>query len=156
MTATSSHPATSWQPVPDLSRVVDITTPGLDSLHAHDLRRIAEKEAQLSGVKHDAAKPRWDCVPWAALEQLVAVMTFGAEKYGRYNYRGGMAYSRLFAAALRHLTAWEGGADSDPESGLPHLAHAAACVLMLLDLAQLELPEDDRWTKPPPSSSPGC
>ena len=59
-----------------------------------------------------------------------------------------MAYGRLFAAAMRHLWEWKRGNNTDYETGLPHLAHAAACCLMLLDLEKLGIGEDDRWTQP--------
>ncbi len=39
---------------------------------------------------------------------------------------------RYFDAAQRHLIAWYLGESNDPESGLPHLAHCACCILYLL------------------------
>ena len=42
-------------------------------------------------------------------------------------------WSRLLGAALRHLFAWGAGKGKDDETGRSHLAHAAACVLFLLD-----------------------
>jgi hypothetical protein len=41
---------------------------------------------------------------------------------------------RYFDAAQRHLWAWWEGEARDPESGLPHLAHAVACLLFVLAL----------------------
>lgn len=98
-------------------------------------------------AKHDQRKPALDLVPPAALEAVAEVLTFGAEKYGRHNWRrsGGLEWSRLQAAALRHLVAFGRGEDLDPESGLPHLAHAGCCVLMLLEYQQGGEGIDDRW-----------
>lgn len=76
-------------------------------------------------------------------------MTFGAAKYGSHNWRGGMAWGRLAAAAFRHMAAWCRGEDTDAESGLSHLAHAAACVLMLLECTARDVGEDDRPTSTP-------
>ncbi len=58
-----------------------------------------------SGVKHDQGKPRMDLLDADASEGLAAVLTFGANKYAAYNWRGGLQYSRLIAALLRHLMA---------------------------------------------------
>lgn len=96
-------------------------------------------------VKHDEDKPRMDLLPMEALELVAKVLTFGAKKYGDHNWRKGMKWGRLHAAALRHLSAWARGMDLDDESGLPHLAHAACCLLFLLAYHHTHAGEDDRW-----------
>lgn len=98
--------------------------------------------------KHDGEKVRLELVPFTALFAVGDAFTYGAKKYADHNYRLGMKWSRLLGAALRHLAAWGAGEDHDPESGLPHLAHAGACVLMLLDAELQRLGTDDRWRKP--------
>jgi|SRR3989304_1873851 len=85
------------------------------------------------GVKRDALKARLDLVPWQSLESVAHVLAHGAQKYGVDNWqRVENAEQRYFAAALRHLIAWQSGEKLDPESGKPHLAHAACCVLFML------------------------
>lgn len=87
------------------------------------------------GRKNDDDKLRLDLLPFAAVNHVALVLTYGAEKYAPYNWRKVEGWRwRYFAAALRHLTAWWLGEKNDPESGLPHLAHAACCVLFLLEL----------------------
>jgi len=87
------------------------------------------------GKKLDTGKPRWDLLPWKATGAIVDVLTFGAKKYAPNNWRKvPEARERYLAAALRHLVAWGDGEDTDPESGLHHLAHAGCCVLFLLEL----------------------
>jgi hypothetical protein len=86
------------------------------------------------GVKHDATKPRWDLLPYDAVGHVVEVFTHGAAKYGAGNWDRGIAFGRLFAATMRHLVARWRGAHTDPDSGLPHPAHAAVNVLMALAL----------------------
>jgi len=93
------------------------------------------------GAKHDGGKPRWDLLPMGPVARVVDVLTFGATKYAPDNWQqvaepGG----RYFAAALRHLAAWSDGERLDPESGLPHLAHAACCLLFLLWFERGETP----------------
>jgi hypothetical protein len=99
----------------------------------------------VSGIKHDDGKPRMGLLPTGPLREIAKVMTFGADKYGDHNWRGGFKWSRLTDAALRHLTAWNDGEDKDPESGLSHLAHVACCVLFLLEHEQKKLGNDDRY-----------
>ena len=85
------------------------------------------------GRKSDAGKPRLSLLPWRAVQQIVAVLEFGAAKYGADNWqRVPGARQRYFDAAMRHLLAWWDGERLDAESGLPHLAHAGCCILFLL------------------------
>lgn len=87
------------------------------------------------GRKDDAGKAPWHLIPWEALRDVALVLDFGAKKYGEDNWRKVPdARKRYFAAAHRHLVTWWLGETHDPETGLPHLAHAACCVLFLLAL----------------------
>lgn len=85
------------------------------------------------GVKHDTGKPRWDLLPLRSVDPIVQVLTFGAVKYGPGNWKHVRPFrARYFSALMRHLEAWQGGQRLDPETGLPHLAHAGCCLLFLL------------------------
>lgn len=97
------------------------------------------------GTKHDQGKPRMELIDSYAMEQLAEVLTFGAKKYAPHNWRGGIAYSRLIAACLRHIFAWVGGQDNDPETGLSHLAHAMCCIMFILGLSNVSSDNDDRY-----------
>ena len=85
-----------------------------------------------AGRKDDEGKLRWDLVPWRELEDVVSVLTYGADKY---EDNGGQQVSdpvsRYFSAAMRHVSAYRQGEHLDPDSGLPHLAHAI-CSLMFV------------------------
>jgi hypothetical protein len=118
---------------------------GTELLEAQGGGRGNTPEAMaVGGVKYDNGKPRMDLLDSYAVEQLAAVLTFGAQKYDSHNWRKGIAKSRLIAAALRHLFAYLGGEDTDPETGLSHAAHAMCCCMFLLGLEhRIEL--DDRW-----------
>lgn len=61
---------------------------------------------------------------------IAAALTYGAEKYGQDNWQGVEA-PRYVDAFWRHYIAFCDGEESDPESGLPHLAHAGACLVFL-------------------------
>jgi hypothetical protein len=79
------------------------------------------------------------------LEQIAAVGTFGARKYGQWNYKTGMPWLKLGGSLSRHLRAWLMGEDLDKESNLPHLAHMIYDGLMLLDYAKNHKEQDDRY-----------
>lgn len=98
-----------------------------------------------AGTKHDSGKPEMAYLPSYALEQVALVMGYGAKKYGGHNYLGGIAYLRLISAGLRHTFSYLRGIDLDHESGLPHWAHAAACLLMLGEMTQHHPELDDRF-----------
>ena len=83
------------------------------------------------GVKHDLGKNPLDLLPFGALEDVGRVLEFGARKYSAWNWSKGMMYSRLIAAALRHIFSFAKGEDKDPETGISHIAHALCCLLFL-------------------------
>lgn len=95
--------------------------------------------------KYDDNKPATHLLPFRALEEVAAVMKFGAVKYEDHNWRHGMKLTRLLAAALRHIFAWARGIDNDEESGLSHLAHASFCVLAMLECYLDGSGIDDRY-----------
>lgn len=87
----------------------------------------------MSGKKFDQEKPDMSLLSPFALEEIAKVMTYGKQKYGANNWRNGLAFSRLIAAVMRHLNAYQKGQMVDPETGLSHLAHASCGLLMLLE-----------------------
>ena len=96
-------------------------------------------------TKFDGEKPRVSLVPMQAVLAVAQVMTFGADKYGPYNWKQGMDWSRLYSAAQRHqIQFWE-GEDIDPESGLHHLAHAICNLMMLYEYTRICEEKDDRY-----------
>jgi hypothetical protein len=100
-----------------------------------------------TGVRHDLGKPRISVLPGRAIEMVMQVGEFGAKKYGDHNYRGGMAVSKYLDAAYRHafVEFLFKGQDADPESGLPHLAHAAWNLLAALEQMTLKPELDNRY-----------
>lgn len=69
----------------------------------------------------------------------------GMLKYGRSNFRAvGVRASIYVDAAKRHLDAWFEGEERDPDSDLPHLAHALACMAIIVDAQAAGKLQDDR------------
>lgn len=102
-------------------------------------------------TKHDSEKPRMELLDPRAMRSLAGVLTYGAKKYAPWNWTKGLEFGRLIGAAQRHLLAFQGGEDVDPESGLSHVAHAM-CNLMFLESMRTRHPElDDRCGIVPPA-----
>ena len=99
---------------------------------------------QLAAPKADDGKPRLDLVAPDLLDALGHVLAFGARKYGAWSWTRGKAWSRDYAAVLRHLNAWWSGEDLDHESELSHLWHAATDLMLLLVSQRRGLGTDDR------------
>lgn len=112
-------------------------------------KRPVEADAE-KAKKADAAKPPMHLLHPLFVVEVAAVLAHGARKYGAWNWLRGKELSRDYAAALRHMNAWWGGQDLDPESGLPHLAHAAACLMIVYVTKRLDAAGvvDDRPVTP--------
>ena len=96
------------------------------------------------GVKFDDGKLRYDLIPIEALCELAKVLTYGANKYAERNWEKGLTYSRVYAAALRHIFAWWNNNDIDDESGFHHLSHALTNIVFLVTYIQRGVGVDDR------------
>lgn len=83
------------------------------------------------GIKLDSEKPDLSLIPKEALDGIATALGYGAKKYNRNNYKKGLEYTRLVAAAMRHISAFNSGKDNDDESGLNHIDHALATLAML-------------------------
>ena len=89
-----------------------------------------------AGRKDDEGKLRVELIPWSALDPIVRVLMHGAKHYGDENWRlvreGPNGRTRYLAACIRHVMKHARGEYLDPDSGEPHIAHAAASILFLL------------------------
>lgn len=101
--------------------------------------------SESSGLKYDQGKPGVHLLDPLALEGIARVLDFGANKYSAHNWRGGISYSRLLGAALRHIFAILRGENIDPESGLPHVDHLGCCWMFLSNMMKTRPDLDDRW-----------
>ncbi len=92
-----------------------------------------------------ATKPPLHLIPAAAEITESLVMAHGAKIYGNFNWRHTKIKASIYiAAARRHLCQWFDGQDEDLETGVSHLAHARACLGILLDAMSLDQMIDDR------------
>lgn len=87
-------------------------------------------------------------IPIYAQVMKARVHGFGIFKYpdegGAPNWTKGTPWSWMYDAAQRHLLAFWSGETINPESGLPHLAHAAWMLDILMEFEFKGLGTDDR------------
>ena len=86
---------------------------------------MKKTETTQQAVKYDEGKPDFTYVSYEMMYALARVREFGSKKYSRDNWKKGFKISRSLAACLRHIFSHLRGETKDPESGLPHLWHAA-------------------------------
>ncbi len=95
-------------------------------------------------MKHDHGKPRYDLIPPEVMEAMATVLAHGLEKYEPRDWEKGTAWGKYFRALQGHLWDWWRGKDTDPDSGLSALWHAAACLSFLIAYEARGVGEDDR------------
>lgn len=95
------------------------------------MKDMSQDQLPNVGKKYDGGKPMLALLPFIALIEIGKVMTFGAAKYGKDNWKL-VEPAKYEHALFRHLFAWMSGEDRDEETGLLHLAHAGCNILFLL------------------------
>lgn len=90
-------------------------------------------------------KEEYAFIPPFALAELARVYGMGAKKYDPWNWARGYPYSWSLSALYRHVEAFRRGENTDPESGLSHLAHATFHLFTLMEFEKNGLGTDDRW-----------
>jgi hypothetical protein len=75
------------------------------------------------GVKYDGGKVDLSLIPYEVLVECAYVLMHGAKKYGPYNWQGGMDYTRLDSAAMRHR-----GAFMDERQKLDKVSECEGCI----------------------------
>lgn len=98
-------------------------------------RDRSERGTQPTGfVKFDESKLRLELLEPEFIKGIGKIITFGADKYAPNNWKKADedGQLRIKGALLRHLYAYLGGEEFDPETGESHLYHMG-CNLMFLD-----------------------
>jgi hypothetical protein len=96
------------------------------------------------GRKFDGNKPMMSLLPPHAMIAVGRVLTFGAKKYDRDNWKKvPNAKIRYLDAMFRHGFQYLSGEEIDSESGENHMAHIICCASFILDAYESgnDLPE---------------
>lgn len=115
---------------------------------------MENKTTKGNGNRYNNGKLRHSLVHPKAQEDMVDVLTYGAEKYSEYdkngnviydgsmNWRNGLSWMSVIDSLKRHINAIERGEDYDPETGKLHIAHAA-CNVHFLNAFYYIFPQGD-------------
>lgn len=96
------------------------------------------------GLRYNKGKLKWSYIPFFALEPMIEVLMFGAEKYSPWNWTKGLSWTECTESLLRHTHAFLGGEDHDKESKLHHIGHMMCNVLFLSYMILTGKGTDDR------------
>lgn len=80
---------------------------------------VGDREA----MRFNTGKVEWSLVDFKALEPMVQVLMYGAQKYEPDNWKKGLPEKKVIESLLRHVFDMLDGQDNDIESGLPHIGH---------------------------------
>lgn len=113
------------------------------------LRPVTDDEPEVTTTNPKDAigvtKAPLHLVPSVAIAMEAEAMRDGARKYGPYNWREHEVAATVYiSAAERHLRSWLDGEECAEDSGVHHLAHARACLGILLDAVECGKLSDDR------------
>lgn len=124
---------------------------------SYDARRVGETEKILQELhksnnnmdilkadRFNEGKRKWSLIDFRTMENMVKVLEYGATKYSANNWKKGLKVTETCESMIRHLLAFIGGENNDPESGLSHIGHIQ-CNAMFLEYMMRFKPEfDDR------------
>ena len=100
---------------------------------------IEDEQTDVQEAKADGGKPRPSLVPPALIDGVMRIREFGTARYGDPNNWRKVDADRYHDALLRHILAmWEDWGAVDPDSGMPHLWHAACNIAFLMQYMEEE------------------
>ena len=101
-----------------------------------------------NGERENEGKLKWSLVSWKALEPMVRVLMFGAEKYDDHNWKKGLKYTETVESLQRHLNSFIEGIDKDEESKIDHVGHILCNAMFLSYMYLFRKDLDDRFKDP--------
>lgn len=100
---------------------------------------IEDDQTDTQEAKADSGKPRPSLVPPALIDGVMRIREFGTARYGDPDNWRNVDAERYHDALLRHILAmWEDWKAVDPDSGMPHLWHAACNIAFLMQYMEDE------------------
>lgn len=116
--------------------MADLLDPGVEEaelLLQEDTRLSNKKDGNPKDLVGGTKVP-YDRLPFPVLAEVSVALHEGARKYGAANWRSEGVQSGIYiSAAMRHLSSWQEGEDTDPDSGLSHISKAIAGLMVLRD-----------------------
>jgi len=97
-----------------------------------------------TGGRKETKIQRYDLIPAMPLQMLAELYGVGAAKYEDRNWEKGYDWELSFAALQRHAWLWQQGENTDPETGMPHMACVAFHAFALIEFAKTHPEYDNR------------
>lgn len=95
--------------------------------------------------KYGQRKPPIWYIPFTAMFKVGLAHLHGHLKYGHFNWRKEpIEASTYLNACFRHIAQWVEGEEEASDSGIHHLAHAIACLNIVIDAQHNNSLIDDR------------
>jgi len=106
----------------------------VDILRNNGVEDLPSQYMKLPGAKSDKGKLALHFVPPQIVKEIARVREYGNAKYADPENWRSVELEKFHDALLRHiLAAWNDPSAVDPESGLPHLSHAACNLAFILE-----------------------
>lgn len=99
------------------------------------------------GNKFDQGKSPVHLIPIEAILGMGYGFDYGAKKYGKYNFRDGIEYTRIIDSLIRHTLAFLSGEEIDEESQKYHVDLIGCNFAMLKYMTVHKKDMDDRYKK---------
>lgn len=113
------------------------------------IKEVLSNSYNSATAKTDTGKDRLDLLPYAGLASAAKAFEYGMGQYGHNNYQNAKSYRPFLAAAIRHIMKKLDGEDLDKDSGLDHICHSLACLLMAEQIKSQGKPINDPDTMKP-------
>ena len=97
-----------------------------------------------TGGRKEVKEERFDLIPANPLRELAILYGRGARKYADRNWENGYDWGLSFTALNRHLWAWWGREDQDPETLVSHMTNVAWHAFTLAEFARTHPEYDNR------------
>ncbi len=133
----------------------EMTLRDMTKKYQESLQRREEEYGEKRAVHKDSGKPQMSLLDPLFLNACATVLTQATVggKYAPHNWRNGIEVSRLLNSCLRHINEFADCRDIDPESGQPHIAHAACNLMFILRMLKDRPELDDRYVADSPQKS---
>ena len=100
-------------------------------MNMKDKLEASANKSSTGSLRFNSGKPELSQLDPRFLIDLAELMTKSAKKYGKYNWCLGQEFHTPYDSAQRHLLKFMSGENVDDESGLNHLIHAAANLMIM-------------------------
>ena len=110
-------------------------------------KEVLEKAIKESGLRYNKDKPKMSLIDSYALEELAKVLTAGAVKYAKHNWRKGLSIEECLDSLNRHYLDLNNPdkSDLDPETQINHAFHIMCNAMFIGWLLKYKPECDDRY-----------